>query len=359
MCNRHSSFNCLVPPYMMRQLMEKTSEKSTLFKTVVQNLVTDARLRSQRKVFHYLPEAGKKILTCAPLARATKKAAVNREVYTAGNKQTEPGKLVRKEGSKPGKDKDVNNVYDAAGYVWDFYNSLFRRNSIDNKGLKIVQTVHYKQKYDNAFWDGQQMVYGDGDGKIFGSFTTDIDVIGHELTHGVVQYECNLVYQDQSGALNESLADIFGIMIKQKVLNLDVEQSNWLIGENVVLGAKYALRSLKAPGTAYRNHPQLGTDPQPAHMSGYTNDPTDSGGVHLNSGIPNHAFYLACMTVGGFAWEKVGRVWYGAMCDKKNVATTASFADFKNATILQAQKLFKTDKSIEKAVTDAWTSVGV
>src|SRR6476469_8618307 len=110
MCTHHPSFNCLVPPYMMRQVMENTSEKSTLFKTVVQNLVTDARLRSQRKVFHYLPEAGKKILTCAPVARATKKAAINREVYTAGNKQTEPGKLVRSEGSKAGKDKDVNNV---------------------------------------------------------------------------------------------------------------------------------------------------------------------------------------------------------------------------------------------------------
>jgi len=359
MCTHHTSFNCLVPPYMMRQLMENTSDKTALFKSVVHSLVTDARLRSQRKVFHYLPQAGKKLLACAPLARPTKKAAVNREVYTAGNKQVEPGKLVRKEGSKPVKDKDVNNVYDAAGYVWDFYNSLFSRNSIDNNGLKIVQTVHYKNKYDNAFWDGQQMVYGDGDGKIFGSFTQDIDVIGHELTHGVVQYESNLIYQDQSGALNESLADVFGIMIKQKTLNLGVAQSDWLIGENVMIGKQYALRSLKAPGTAYRNHPQLGTDPQPAHMSGYTNDPTDNGGVHLNSGIPNHAFYLACMKVGGFAWEKVGRIWYGAMCDKKTVPTTASFADFKNATIVQAQKLFKTDKSIEKAVTDAWTSVGV
>ena len=359
MCTHHSSVNCLIPPYMMRQLMESTSEKSALFKEVVQTLVTDAALRGQRRVFRFLPPAGRRALTCAPLAKPTKKAKVNREVYTAENKKQEPGKLVRKEGSKPVKDRDVNNVYDAAGYVWDFYNSLFGRNSIDNNGLKLVQTVHYKKKYQNAFWDGQQMVYGDGDGKVFASFTEDIDVIGHELTHGVVQYECNLVYQDQSGALNESLADIFGIMIKQKALNLGVAQSAWLIGENVMIGDKFALRSLKAPGTAYRNHPVWGTDPQPAHMSGYTNDPLDSGGVHLNSGIPNHAFYLACMKVGGFAWDKVGRIWYAAMCDKKAVSTTAGFSDFKNATVLHAQKLFGADKTVEKAVTDAWTSVGV
>lgn len=339
--------------------MDKTDESSALFKTAVQTLSTDAYLRSQRRVFRHLSPAGRKILACTSLARPTKKVAVNREVYDAGGKKTEPGKLVRKEGSKPVKDKDVNNVYDGAGHTWNFYNSLFGRNSIDNKGLKLVQTVHYGRKYDNAFWDGQQMVYGDGSGKIFGSFTTDIDIIGHELTHGVVQYECNLIYMNESGALNESLADIFGIMVKQKAMNLDVSQSNWLIGENVMLGGKYALRSLKAPGTAFRNHPVWGTDPQPSHMSGYTDDPTDNGGVHRNSGIPNHAFYLAAVKLGGFAWEKVGKVWYAAMCDKVAVKTDASFADFKNATLKQAQKLFKTDKSVENAIMEAWTSVGV
>jgi len=148
-------------------------------------------------------------------------------------------------------------------------------------------------------------------------------------------------------------------MIKQKTLNLDVKQSNWLIGEKVMIGNKHSLRSLKAPGMAFRNHPVWGTDPQPAHMSGYTNDPLDNGGVHLNSGIPNHAFYLVAMTLGGYAWEKAGKIWYAAMCDKKTVKRDAKFADFKNATLVQAQKLFKTDAAVEKAVSDAWTSVGV
>lgn len=359
MCSRHSHIQCVIPPYMISKLIDKHEDKPAAFKASTGTLVIDNKLRARRQMFTRLSDKGKKLLTIAPLKKASKKVVVNRAVYTAKNKEVEPGTLVRKEGQAISKDKDVNNVYDAAGYTWDFYYSIFGRNSVDNKGLKLIQTVHYGQKYDNAFWDGQQMVYGDGDRKIFGSFTTDIDVIGHELTHGVVQYECNLVYKDEAGALNESCADIFGIMIKQKTLNQDVKASDWLIGENVLLGDQYALRSLKAPGTAYRNHPELGNDPQPAHMSGYTDDPDDNGGVHLNSGIPNHAFYLAATRIGGFAWEKAGRVWYAAMCDKKLVSTTATFADFKNATLVHAQKLFPSDKSVAQAISQGWSSVGL
>lgn len=358
MCN-HLPVRCIIPPYMAAQLAnnDKTDKASLI--SHVSSFSIDAQFRARRKTFTKLNEQGKQILTLSALKRPLKKVAVNREVYTANNKPVELGTLVRKEGQAAVKDKDVNNVYDGAGYTWDFYYSMFQRNSVDNKGLKLIQTVHYGKKYDNAFWDGQQMIYGDGDDKIFGSFTGDIDIIGHELTHGVVQYECNLAYQDQSGALNESLADVFGTMIKQRVLNQDAKTADWLIGENVLLGDTYALRSLKAPGTAYKNHPELGTDPQPAHMNGYTNDPYDNGGVHLNSSIPNHAFYLACFNAGGYSWEKVGRAWYAAMCDKKNVKPTATFIDFKHATIAKSEKLFKTEKTVTDAIKNAWDSVGV
>ncbi len=359
MCNHHNPIQCIIPPYMNLQLAKNESFEKKTMALHVSSFTTDAQFRARRRAFTQLTDQGKEIMALATLKKPSKKVAVSREVYTAGNKQVEPGTLVRKEGEAPVKDTDVNNVYDAGGYTWDFYYSLFQRNSIDNKGLKIIQTVHYGKKYDNAFWDGQQMIYGDGDGKIFGTFTGDIDIVGHELTHGVVQYETNLAYQDQSGALNESLADVFGTMIKQKVLNQDVKTADWLIGENVLLGDQYALRSLKAPGTAYKNHPDLGTDPQPANMSGYTNDPYDNGGVHLNSGIPNHAFYLACFEVGGYSWEKVGRAWYAAMCDKTAVKPTATFLDFKNATVAQAQKLFKSEKTVADAIKKAWDSVGV
>ena len=358
MCNRHP-LSCIIPPYMNLKLANNDKFEKKLLAAHVSSYTIDAQIRARRKAFTRLNRQGKEIMALAALKKPSKKIAMNREVYTAGNKQVQPGTLVRKEGQAESKDKDVNNVYDASGYTWDFYYSLFQRNSIDNKGLKLIQTVHFGKKYDNAFWDGQQMIYGDGDGKIFDSFTSDIDIVGHELTHGVVQYETNLAYQDQSGALNESLADIFGSMIKQRVLNQDAASADWLIGENVLRGKQYALRSLKAPGTAYKNHPDLGTDPQPAQMSGYTNDPFDNGGVHLNSGITNHAFYLACVDVGGFSWEKVGRVWYAAMCDKKGVPTTASFLDFKNATIGHAEKLFKGEKTVAQAIKKAWDSVGV
>ncbi len=359
MCQQHRPIQCIVPPYILSKLITSNEDNASQVKKDVANLILDEQIRSRRRVFSHLKDETRQAAGLTTLKKTSKKIAVNREVYTANSKEVEPGTLVRKEGQAAVKDKDVNNVYDGGGFTWDFYYSLFGRNSIDNKGLKIVQTVHYGKKYDNAFWDGQQMIFGDGDGKIFGSFTEDIDIIGHELTHGVVQYECNLAYKDQSGALNESLADVFGSMIKQRVLNQEVTKADWLIGEKVLLGAKYALRSLKAPGTAYKNHPQLGTDPQPATMAGYTDDPTDNGGVHLNSGIPNHAFYLAAFNIGGYAWEKAGKVWYAALCDNKLVKKSATFADFKNATITYAGKLFKTDKSVEKAVSDAWTAVGV
>ena len=349
--------HCIIPPYMIAALIEKNEGKANTFKSKVTNLMLDEQIRNRRKVFSTLSREGRKIVSTLPVTAAA--ITPDREVYTANHQQTQPGTLVRKEGQSPVADKDVNNAYDAAGYTWSFYYDIFGRNSIDNQGLKLVQTVHYGDQYDNAFWDGEQMIFGDGDGTIFASFTLDIDVIGHELTHGVVQYECNLDYQDQSGALNESLADVFGIMIKQRALNHDVTQSDWLIGENILIGEQYALRSFKAPGTAYVNHPDLGSDPQPSNMSGYTNDPNDNGGVHLNSGITNHAFYLAATAIGGFAWEKTGKVWYAAMCDTERVKPNATFADFRNATIYHAQQLFAEDESVTTAISNAWDAVGV
>ena len=360
MCQKQfdTPISCIIPPYMVDKIMDKSTESSTL-KNAVNNFANDSLIRSKRKLLSRLKPQLRKMLMIDALLKNGVKESANRAVYTADHQKIVPGQLVRSEGDQPVEDKDVNNVYDSAGYTWDFYYSIFSRNSVDNKGLKLIQTVHYDVKYNNAFWNGEQMIYGDGDGKIFGSFTNDIDIVGHELTHGVIQNECNLVYKDQSGALNESLADIFGIMIKQKTLNKDVKTSNWLIGENVLLGKKYALRSLKAPGTAYVNHPVLGTDPQPATMSGYVDDPYDNGGVHYNSSIPNHAFYVAALKTGGFAWEKIGKIWYAALCDTKLVTPTCDFATFKNVTLFYAQQLFKGQPAILKNIEAGWKEVGL
>jgi Zn-dependent metalloprotease len=344
---------------MRRKLMGLYEDNPAPFEDQVGHFVTDETFRNSRITFSKLNLQAKKAVAKECFPQEVAAPGPLREVYHAQNKEALPGELLRAEGDPETADADVNRAYDAAGHTWDFYYSLFERNSLDNAGMKIIQTVHYGTNYQNAFWNGKQMVYGDGDGKIFASFTSDIDVIGHELTHGVQQFETNLEYRDESGALNESLADVFGILIKQKVLNQDAAASDWLIGENVLIGDEYAIRSMKAPGTAYQNHPELGSDPQPSHMSGYTNDPYDNGGVHLNSGIPNHVFYLAATTVGGYAWEKVGRVWYAAMCDKALVPYNAGFSRFKEATLNKSVMLFGEGSLVTSAIREAWNNAGI
>lgn len=180
------------------------------------------------------------------------------------------------------------------------------------------------------------MVFGDGDGIIFTGFTGATDVIGHELTHGVTGSEANLTYQGQSGALNESISDVFGVMVKQYKLGQTAAQAEWLIGAGILAkGIKgVALRSMKAPGSAY-DDPKLGKDPQPADMAHYVKTAEDNGGVHINSGIPNHAFYLIATALDGHSWEKVGQIWYDTLTDQ-NLKANASFATFANTTIRHA-----------------------
>jgi Zn-dependent metalloprotease len=359
---------------MIDKIIEKESNASSFLQKTRLNLSLDQELRGRRNSFSKLSNELRSVLAKSQLdmgflgnqsATESKNqgnsglAQLKREVYTAENTLNLSGTLIRNEGDPATGDIDADNVYDYAGNTYNFYKGLFGRNSIDNKGMKLVQTVHYGINYTNAFWEGKQMVYGEGDNQIFSSFTSDIDVIAHELTHGVIQYECNLEYKDESGALNESLADVFGIMIKQKALQENVNQSNWLIGENTLIGSEYAIRSLKAPGTAYVNHPILGTDPQVSHLKDYVEGSYDNGGVHLNSGIPNHAFYLAAHHVGGYAWEKVGKVWYNAMCNSITVPTNATFLMFKDATIHEAIQLFGTTSNVAQEIRNAWNAVGV
>src|SRR4029079_5748218 len=240
-----------------------------------------------------------------------------RTVFDAQHGQTLPGKLVRGEKDRKSSDISVNEAFTGSGKTYDFYKMVYNRNSIDDSGMRLYSTVHFRRNFNNAFWNGQQMVYGDGDGEIFDRFTKSIDVIGHELTHGVTQYEAALEYQGQPGALNESFSDVFGSLVKQFTLKQNVDKADWLIGEGLftkkVKGV--ALRSMKEPGTAY-DDPTIGKDPQPGHMKNYVNTPSDNGGVHINSGIPNHAFYLTAVELGGYAWEKAGKIWYAALTER-------------------------------------------
>jgi Zn-dependent metalloprotease len=282
----------------------------------------------------------------------------NRFVSDAAGTEDLPGRLVRSEGEPPHVDASVNEAYDGLGHTHALFGEVYSRASIDGDGLPLEATVHYGNSYDNAFWDGSRMVFGDGDGQVFSGFTRSLSVIGHELTHGLIQYTANLVYSGQSGALNESVSDVFGALVEQHSLGQDVTEASWLIGEGIftdeVQGT--ALRSLKAPGTAYDDD-VLGRDPQPGHMSDFVETDDDNGGVHINSGIPNRAFYLVSAGIGGSAWDRAGRIWYETVTTE--IKANTDFRGFADATASVASRLFG-EFSIEvDSVRSAWQAVGV
>jgi Zn-dependent metalloprotease len=333
----------IVPPYVLDNISRNGDEEDR--RSAIATIVATERFRARRDLLGALPVA-------------TPTGEKRRDVFDARHGSTLPGRLVRAEGDAASADVSVNEAYDGAGTTYDLYFEVYGRNSIDDRGMRLDSSVHYGSRYDNAFWNGSQMVYGDGDGKLFERFTISIDVIGHELTHGVTAREANLDYQGQSGALNESISDVFGSLVKQRALGQTAEQADWLIGEGIFTPAVrgIALRSMKAPGTAY-DDPVLGKDPQPAHMRDYVETSDDDGGVHVNSGIPNRAFYLVAAALGGNAWEQAGKIWYVALRDL--LRRTSNFADAARLTAQAAGSLFGGNGPEERAVRAAWQSVGV
>jgi len=262
----------------------------------------------------------------------------SREVFNCGHQwgSPPPYMLARGEGDPVTADDAVNATYEAAGAVRDYYRNKLGRNSIDNLGLNQVHNVHFGENYMNAFWDGIQMTYGDGDGMIFVSFTRDPDVVAHELTHGVTQHTAGLIYFGQSGALNESMSDVFGTVIQQSIDGSTADDADWLIG-NDIMGPELfgeALRSMKAPGTAYDNY-IMGKDPQPDHMTRYYYGANDNQGVHINSGIPNKVFYLVAMDIGT---DKAALIWYSTL---QRLWPNALFGDFAYMVADSARLLTK------------------
>jgi Zn-dependent metalloprotease len=341
MCYR-SNFVCtILPPHILSKLAESEKHRAQALRTIA--LTEHARgLRS----------VARGLLGGVPAGE------LRRTIYDEKHSEVTPGKLVRGEGDPASKDVAVNEAYDYSGDTYNFYDSVFSRNSVDDRGLRLDSSVHFGRQYDNAFWDGQQMIYGDGDGELFNRFTISLDVIGHELTHGVTQYTAGLEYNGQSGALNESLSDVFGSMVKQWSLKQTVDKTDWLIGAGL-LTAKVkgeALRSMKDPGSAY-DDPQMGKDPQPKHMRDYVNTADDHGGVHINSGIPNYAFYLAATAIGGQSWVKTGKIWYDTLT--KRLTPKSDFQAAADGTVSVAGDLFGANSPEQTAVSNAWKKVGI
>ncbi|MGW1000671.1 M4 family metallopeptidase [Streptomyces sp. NPDC002520] len=343
-------FCTIVPPHLLDRLARH--EDAAVSGPARRSLQIDAYERTKRRLTTVIG---------APSVAAPAGAAADqprRTIYDADHTQDLPGTKVRAEGSEPGADATVNRAYAGLGATFELYLKAYGRHSIDDDGLPLNATVHYDKDYDNAFWNGEQMVFGDGDSEIFLDFTIPVDVIGHELTHGVTQYSANLEYFGQSGALNESVSDVFGSLIKQYSLGQSAEQADWLIGAGLlapkVTGT--ALRSMKAPGTAYDDD-VLGKDPQPATMDGYVRTGRDNGGVHINSGIPNHAFYLVATAIGGHAWERAGQIWYDVLTGGE-LKADAQFADFAELTVKAARSRYGAGDE-HQAVQKAWEQVGV
>jgi Zn-dependent metalloprotease len=336
----------ILPPYVLERL--KSVENSEVVRAVEHTLAHDLLHRRTRKR-----------LAGVPVATSIARVAVHRTIYTAHGRTSLPGLPVHTEGAGPTGDPAIDEAWAGLGATWTFYERAFRRNSLDDKGLPLIATVHFGQGYDNAFWNGEQMVFGDGDGIYFNRFTIAVDIIGHELTHGFTQFTSRLGFAGQSGALNESVSDCFASMVKQMQLGQQAHNADWLIGEGLFTPAVngVAVRSMKAPGTAY-NDPVLGKDPQPATMDGYLDDAADEGEVHANSGIPNHAFYLAATAIGGPTWQGAGRIWYDVLTGGK-LRRTTDFAGFAIATMEAARTRFGPASKQVRAVEHAWRRVKV
>ena len=248
-------------------------------------------------------------------------------------------------------DAAIDAAHNYAIATYDYYSSNHGRDSIDDAGMTLVSRVHYSRNYNNAFWDGSQMTYGDGDGVTFIPLSQDADVVAHELTHGVTERSSGLIYQYESGALNEAWSDIFGAMVDRQegATGADI----WLIGEDIYTPGTDgdALRDMACPSC-------LGDfDYYPTRYTGTA----DNGGVHWNSGIANLAFKLlvtggthprrTSVNVTGIGFDAAADIFYAA-----NVGCLTPSSNFAAARYCTADVHGGAHSA---AVHAAWDAVGV
>lgn len=333
MCDKHRCF--IIPPHILEELAKRgnISCKKTLNDT-------NRILQKRNAVLNNL------------LVREVAEGEGDRFIYDSQNRTQQRVELVRKEKGPATEDESVDKAYETSGFVRDYFKDTFGLNSIDDNGLDIISNVHYGKEYNNAFWDGDEMTYGDGDGKEFKDFASAIDVVAHELAHGITQFLANLEYQSQSGALNEHFSDVFGTIIKQKYLKQDIANADWLIGDTVVTEEfpGVAIRSMKDPGTAND------FDSQPYHMDNYYSGNADNQGVHINSGIPNKAFYLSCLEIG---LDECALIWFETL---KVLWRTADFNDMLDVILRVTEGLQKEDKVCNialEALEKSFSAVGL
>ena len=333
----------IVPPKVLRRFARDKRLSAKSRKAFADAIKYEREWRKLRAVHTELSAASSR------LERGGVLSAPKITVFNCKHGTTLPGIPV----GAPGRDATSKRAFAETAAVAVFYQQLFGRNSVDDAGKTLLSSVHFSVGYNNAFWNGTQMVYGDGDGDIFVDFTKASDVIGHELTHGVTQFSAQLEYSDEPGGLNESVSDVFGSMFKQWRRDETVDEADWLIGKEIIgRGAKArgfeCLRDMSNPAAKHC------LAPQPTHFSEFHPgmDP------HESSGIPNLAFYNAAVAIGGYSWRKAGTIWYKALTEfapQPNMKMKA----FAQRTRNVAKSLFPRDKSTFAAVDGAWKAVGL
>lgn len=346
--------HCLLPDYMLREIATRGDE--TARKAALDTLAVSVTLRSARTQ----AEVHRAALGIPRLPTASLRApTVDRMIRNAQGGTDLAAPVVRREGDPDSGDPAIDEAFEHFGSTWDFFFEVLARNSIDNAGMTLDGVVHYGQDFDNAFWDGDQMVFGDGSGTLFTRLTQSLSVCAHELGHGVIQFDGPLVYQGQSGALNEHIADAFGVMVHQWKHGQTAEDADWLVGAEILAEGVdgVALRSMKQPGTAYDDD-MLGKDPQPAHMDNYVRTMDDNGGVHINSGIPNKAFYEIAVAMGGHSWDRAGRILYATL-GHPQLRSTSDFRRFARLNYRVATEIYGVGSAEVGAVDAGWKAVGI
>jgi Zn-dependent metalloprotease len=290
------------------------------------------------------------------------KRARNRQTYTLNNGTSLPGTLVLTETTGSTSDSTLQLAHNYAGSTYDYYKNVHGRDSYNNAGATIKSSVHYSTNYNNAYWNGSQMVYGDGDGTQFGPLSKALDVDAHELTHAVTETSANLIYQNESGALNEATSDIMASAV-EAWSDGAVSTDTWKVGEDITTPA--------TPGDAlrYMNDPAAAGD-YDYYPTRYTGT-ADSGGVHSNSGIANLAFYL--MVKGGThprgktttvvsalnatvltSIDMAAKIWYRALT--VYMTSSTNFSAARTATAQAATDLY--GAAAAATVNAAWDAVG-
>lgn len=327
------SFCSILPPY----LVAKTKPKQ---------LIKDAELRARRNTF----------LQYRNIIHGQEHEEIRR-LFDSKNTYDFPEQPIKTEVQQHSTEESNDPVLQMTNIIYDHFHNSLNRESWDNKNGSVDLFINFGQKYNNAFWDGEHLVFGNGDGQYFNSFLI-LDVVAHEYGHAITDTTARLIYRDQSGALNEHFSDVVGVSIKHLFDDATNNTAkNWLIGEGLFNSRFNArgLRDMENPGTAY-NDPELGKDPQPDHMDRYYNGSDDNGGVHINSGIPNKAFSTFCKSTGLKSYDLPLAVWYNALLES---GENTGFLEFADLTVKTLKDFYKSESGTIQKLVLAWATVGI